>query len=285
MYLNTLGKNELYESVAQITGVNIKSVKNFIKGHAEKIVECHYDEYSIEQMNLEEFLKGNRTEIIDSVIIHHISPRESENSIWQERLMTLPHALTRETVISTYLKKIGFTFSFDGNQIYMSKNGKYVDVKNKLGTNLKMRLGGSGTYNDFNINGYLFVDEFIEDAIRGWLGSPEFLKSLANYYERNDIADDFAENCYNYLVSFKVATDKIDINGWSEKISVMRKTEILLRYAVNALSYYEINRTPFLQMDNPIIYLKRDYDVPKENIKKIWGLKRKPGKWTPVEIV
>lgn len=214
---------------------------------------------------------------------YHIILSFKEDEVNPDTAFEITQKFVAEYLGSSY--EAVFTFSFDGNQIYMSKNGKYVDVKNKLGTNLKMRLGGPGTYNDFNINGYLFVDEFIEDAIRGWLGSPEFLKSLANYYERNDIADDFAENCYNYLVSFKVATDKIDINGWSEKISVMRKTEILLRYAVNALSYYEINRTPFLQMDNPIIYLKRDYDVPKENIKKIWGLKRKPGKWTPVEIV
>ena len=80
----------------------------------------------------------------------------------------------------------------------MSRKGIIVDVENRLGTNLKMRLGGPNTYNDFNVNGYLFVDEFVEDAIRGWLGSPEFLKSLANYYDKNNIADNYAENSYNY---------------------------------------------------------------------------------------
>lgn len=79
----------------------------------------------------------------------------------------------------------------------MSRKGIIVDVDNRLGTNLKTRLGGPNTYNDFNVNGYLFVDEFVEDAIRGWLGSPEFLKSLANYYDINNIADNYAENSYN----------------------------------------------------------------------------------------
>ena len=127
-------------------------------------------------MDLKGLLNGKEPKLIDSLIVHHITPRECEESIWQEGLMTLPHALTGETLLSAYLKKWGFTFSFDGSQITMSRKGIIVDVENRLGTNLKMRLGGPNTYNDFNVNGYLFVDEFVEDAIRGWLGSPEFLK-------------------------------------------------------------------------------------------------------------
>ncbi len=284
MYLNTLGKNEMYASVAEIVGADIEDVKRFVADNAENIVDCHYNEYDIEQMELKGLLNGNEPKIIDSLIVHHITPRECEDSIRQEGLMTLPHALTGETLLSAYLRKWGFTFSFDGSQITMSRNGTIVDVENRLGTNLKMRLGGPNTYNDFNVNGYLFVDEFVEDSIRGWLGSPEFLKSLANYYDKNNIADNYAENSYNYYVSFEVPLDKVDIQGFSDKISDDRKTGILLRYAINALAYGEMRRKPYFTMDNPIIFLKRDYDVPKENIRKIWILKRKPGKWIPVEI-
>lgn len=41
------------------------------------------------------------------------------------------------------------------------------------------------------------------------------------------------------------------------------------------------NRKPFLPMYNPIIFLKRDYNVPKENIRKIWDFQRKGVKWIP----
>lgn len=44
-----------------------------------------------------------------------------------------------------------------------------------------------------------------------------------------------------------------------------------------------MRRKPFLSMNNPIIYLKRDYDVPKEDIRKIWKIQYKQGKWIPVE--
>lgn len=284
MYLNTLGKNEIYASVAEMVGADIEDVKGFVTENAEEIVDYRYDEHGIEHMDLDVLLNGNKPKRIDSLIVNHITPRENEDSIWQEGLMTLPHALTRKTVLSDYLKKWGFTFSFDGSQITMSRKGVIVDVKNKLGTNLKMRLGGPNTLNDFNANGYLFVDEFVEEAIRGWLGSPEFLKSLAYYYDRFSIADNYAENSYNYLVSFEVPLDMVDIEGFTDRIDADRKTGILLRYTINALAYTEMRRKPFLPMYNPIIFLKRDYDVPKEDIRKIWMLQREPGKWVPKEI-
>lgn len=285
MYLNTLGKNEMYASVAEIVGADVEDIKRFVIENAADIVDCHYDEYSIEQMDLKGLLNGKELKLIDSLIMHHITPRESEESIWQEGLMTLSNALTQKTILADYLKKWGFTFSFDGNQIVMSRKGLVVDVENKLGTNLKMRLGGPNTLNDYNVNGYLFVDEFEEEAIRGWLGSPEFLKSLAYYYDNFSIANNYADNSHNYYVSFEVPLDMVDIEGFSATISVEKKTSILLRYTINALAYAEMKRKPFLPMYNPIIFLKRQYDVPKEDIRKIWILYHKPGKWFPVEIV
>ena len=284
MYLNTLGKNEMYASVAEMVGADIEDVKRFVTENAEEIVDHRYDEHGIEQMDLDVLLNGNKPKRIDSLIVNHITPRENEDSIWQEGLMTLPHALTRKNVLSDYLKKWGFTFSFYGSQITMSRKCVIVDVKNKLGTNLKMRLGGPNTLNDFNLNGYLFVDEFVEEAIRGWLGSPEFLKSLAYYYDKFSIADNYAVNSYNYLASFEAPLDKVDIEGFSDEIDADSKTGILLRYTINALAYAEMRRKPFLPMYNPIIFLKRDYDVPKEDIRKIWILQREPGKWVPKEI-
>ena len=266
MYLNTLGKNEMYLSVAEILGTDIEVVKKFVIENADEIVDYHYDEHSIEQMNLDSLINGNAPKRIDSLIVNHITPRESKESIWQEGLLTLSHALTKKTALSDYLKELGFTFSFDEKQIVMSMNDKIVEVENKLGTNLKMRLGGEKTLNDYNVNGYLFVSEFEQEAIRGWLGSPEFLKSLSIYYNKNSIADNYADKCYNYFVSFEVPLDKVDIEGFSDKIDADRKTDILLRYTINALAYAEMKRKPFLSMYNPIIFLKRDYNVPKEDI-------------------
>lgn len=59
------------------------------------------------------------------------------------------------------------------------------------------------------------MDEFEEEAVRGWLGSPEFLKSLAIYYNKNSIADNYADKCYNYYVSFEVPLDKVDVRQQS----------------------------------------------------------------------
>ena len=284
MYLNTLEKNEMYKSVSEIVGTNVETVKRFVKENADEIVDCHYDEHGIYQMDLSQLLKENELKQIDSLVVSHITPRENAKNIWDEGLLTLSHVLTQETELSDYLKNIGFTFLFEKEQIIMYKDNHIVDVKSENGNNLKMRLGGEKTYNDYNINGYLFIDEFEEDAIRGWLGSPEFLKSLAIYYGKNSIADNYAEKCYNYYVSFEVPLNEIDLEGFSDEIDSMEKTEILLRYAINALAYAEMRTKPFLPMYNPIIYLKRNYDVPKEDIRKIWVLHRKTPKWIPSEI-
>lgn len=284
MFLNTLGKNEMYMSVAEILEIDVEAVKRFVIENADKIVDCRYDEYGIEQMDLGNLMKGKEPKRIDSLIVNHITPRECEESIWQEGLLALSYALTTKTALSEYLQELGFTFSFDEKQIIMSRNGKIIEVENKLGTNLKMRLGGEKTLNDYNVNGYLFVDGFEQEAIRGWLGSPEFLKSLAIYYNKNSIADNYADKCYNYYVSFEVPLDKVDIEGFSDKIDADSKTAILLKYTINALAYAERRTKPFFSMYNPIVFMKRDYNVPKENIRKIWKLQYKQGKWIPVEI-
>ena len=81
MYLNTLGKNEMYVSVAEIVGADIEDVKRFVTENAADIVDCHYDEYGIEQMDLKGLLNGKEPKLIDSLIVHHITPREREESI------------------------------------------------------------------------------------------------------------------------------------------------------------------------------------------------------------
>ena len=62
-----------------------------------------------------------------------------------------------------------------------------------------------------------------------------------------------------------------------------RKTDILLKYTINALAYSEMRIRPFLPMYNPIIFLKRDYDVSKECIRKIWRFKREGSKLVPTD--
>ena len=66
MYLNTLGKNEIYASVAEMVGADIEDVKRFVTENAEEIVDYRYDEHGIEQMDLDVLLNGNKPKRIDS---------------------------------------------------------------------------------------------------------------------------------------------------------------------------------------------------------------------------
>lgn len=180
MYLDSLDKEKLYFSVANILLTDVEKIKRYVEENAEKIVGNHYDEYSIENMDLDEL--------------------------------------------------------------------------------------------------YQICD------CQGLLGSPEFLKSLSNAYADHRIADQYAEKCKNYMVSFRVPIEQIDIEGFSDSISTRRKTDLLLKYSINRLAYLEVKGKPFFYMYNPIIFLKRGYDVPGLDIKKIWTFKFGRNKITPVEI-
>lgn len=59
MYLNTLGKNEMYMSVAEILETDIEVIKRFVIENADEIVDRYYDEHCIEQMNLDNLINGN----------------------------------------------------------------------------------------------------------------------------------------------------------------------------------------------------------------------------------
>lgn len=72
MFLNTLGKNEMHEAVAEILETDVQVIKNFIVKNADEIVAYHYDKYSIEKMNLDALVNNNNSKRIDSLIVNHI---------------------------------------------------------------------------------------------------------------------------------------------------------------------------------------------------------------------
>lgn len=284
MYLNTLGKHELYQSLTEIMNTTEECLKKYIVENKDDIIDCHYDDVSIRSMNLEVVKKIVGCKIlnqIDKVIVHHITPRQEITRVYMEGLLTLPHALTRKTALAIYLHKLGFSFEFLDNHIVMKKNEEIVELDKLNFSNLHVRFGDKCSVNDFNINAYLFVDTFEIEKVRGWLGSPEILKSIATAYGKKSIADDYAAICQNYLISFEVSTDKIDFENFSEEIKNNYKTELLVKYAIMALAYFETGERPFFPMYNPIIYLKRDYDVPGDDICKVWKLRGENSKVVP----
>lgn len=275
MYLNTLGKNELYQSLAQITDTTENCIKQYILKNKDDIINCHYDDISITSMDLHGFKKYvgcKKLKQIDKVILHHITPRKDITAIYKEGLLTLSDTLTKDTALATYLRKLGFTFDFVDNHILMKLNGESVNISKLNPSNLHVRFGDNCTVNDFNINAYLFINEFELHRVRGWLGSPEILKSIANAYGKTSIADDYADQCKNYLVSFKVSISKIDLEGFASEIEDTYKTELLVRFAIMALAYYETGSQMIFPMHNQVVYLKRNYNVPGDDVCKVWEL-------------
>ncbi|MCC9295971.1 hypothetical protein LN736_13985 [Clostridium sp. WLY-B-L2] len=189
-----------------------------------------------------------------------------------EDIMTLSKALTTNTALSRYLKEKKFEFIFVDNQIIARRNGGVIDWSKLKESNLFMRFGGPKSLNDFNVNGYLFVADFILERCKGWLGSPEILKSIANAYEEISIADDYAERCENYLVSFRVPLELVDIESTDKFINKQQKSDLLVKYSINAMAYYLKAGKYKNDFYNPVIMLKRDYNVPHIDIIKVRNL-------------
>lgn len=87
------------------------------------------------------------------------------------------------------------------------------------------------------------------------------------------IADDYAEKCRNYLVSFRVPLDLADIECTDVFIDKRQKSDLLINYSINATAHYlkagKYNKVFY----NPTIMLKREYNVPHSDIIKVRNLK------------
>lgn len=118
-------------------------------------------------------------------------------------------------------------------------------------------------------------------------------KDVNAFYEKYRIVMDSIDIEKLEIAAFHVTTCVDDCNEiklyglhieWFDaSIDEERKTDILLKYTINALAYSEMRIRPFLPMYNPIIFLKRDYDVSKECIRKIWRFKREGSKLVPTD--
>jgi len=276
MLLNTVNSIKLSQSLANIFATDEKNILSFFDKYAMEIINENYNECTIGYLDLElikNFCNCNEVQCIDEIIVNHITPRENQELLVSEDIRTLPKALTTDTVLSRYLKDKMFEFKFVNNQIIAERNGEVIDWGKLKQSNLFMRLGGSMSLNDFNVNGYLFVTDFIIDHCRGWLGSPEILKSIATAYGDFSIADNYAEKCKNYLVSFRVPLDIADIECIDVLTDRKLKSDLLVKYAINAMAHYLKSFKYNKNFYNPIIMLKRDYNVPYTDIIKVRNLK------------
>lgn len=275
MLLNTVNFIELTQSLADIFSTNKNNILSYFQQYAIEIINENYNEYTIGYLDLESvknFCNCNEIRCIDEIIVNHIAPRENQELLMSEDIMVLPTVLTTDTVLSRYLKDKKFEFEFVDNKIIAKRNGKIIDWSKLKQSNLFARFGGPKSLNDFNVNGYLFASDFILDRCRGWLGSPEILKSIASAYGEFSIADDYAERCRNYLVSFKVPLDVADIECTDAFINKRNKSDLLVKYGINAMAHYLKADKDNKDIYNPIIMLKRDYNVPHTEIIKVRNL-------------
>lgn len=276
MLLNTISSELLVKSLAEILFTDKSTIIEFFDEEAEGIINEHYNEYTIDSLHLNKIRKlcsCSKIQNIDAIVVNHITPRKNYDTLMLEDIMTLPQALLRDTELSRYLKKRGFEFEFVNNKILSKRNGELIDWNNLKQSNILMRFGGRYSLYDYNLNGYLFATEWLKEFCRGWLGSPEILKSISTAFDDHSIADDYAAKCKNYLISFKVGLENVDIECKDSSMSNAEKNELLLKYSINALAHWLKAKGNKTDCVNPIIMLKRDYTVSQKDIVAFHNLK------------
>lgn len=80
MYLDSLSKEKLYFSLANILSADINIIKKYIIENAGIIVDNHYDEWSIESIDLDKLFRvcGCRElNLINDIIVNHIILRRN----------------------------------------------------------------------------------------------------------------------------------------------------------------------------------------------------------------
>lgn len=59
MLLNTLNKEKLYESLAEVFSISVQQMKEYIKTNTKNILDYGYEEYTVEKIDITSLLNEN----------------------------------------------------------------------------------------------------------------------------------------------------------------------------------------------------------------------------------
>ena len=241
-----------------------------------------FNQYYLELNNILKELKCDKINEIDYISINHVTSRINTDNIFNEPIYNLANALINENELSAHLRKykIKFKYDTDKNCILMFQNGVQCTFDTNDGR-LYNRFGYNKSFNDYCINGYMFIDKLVMDSIRSYLGSPEILKDISCKCSNTNIADDIEDNAHNYVLTFRASINNIHIDDAVSNLSNYQKTEQVIKYSILFLAHKKIANYNF---DNPIIYLEENHVVSPNDILKLFLLDYQKPYLIPIEI-
>lgn len=265
----TTSEEEIYKSLANVLSTDVDTLEWYI-GKIKSIGSIN--DVDLSALKIKTGCSMSKT--IDYISINHISPRININNIYCEPILTLKNILLSKNDLTDFLSQYGITFCLEQNDMLSIKlNDRLYDFKETTNNRLKTRLGRIAGCNDYCVNGFLFSDVCNEPFFNHYLGSPEILKDISIELKDNSIADKFADKANNYIISFMAPFKKVTISTSHKLISDIDKTKLIIKYCIMYLVVSKLKPVkPYLNFDNPVLYMPDNYDVPSEDIIQIHKL-------------
>ena len=278
--LYTTSPEDIIESISDICNCSKDNINNYINRSRPFINLFAGD------INLNQFFKaigvpfsGNNEllEIIkfDSCVISHLTTRTSLAD--ESDILCLIKVLSGATDISRFLASKEITFKETAEGLVTYYNNKIVDWKkfdSPFAYRMIKRLRIRGKYIDNCINGFLFNHLIWEDSNAEHIKDcPEIVTDICYVLNRQDILHEWRSISTSYTLGFLADVKDIIFDEHSRFKTTKSKIYLIYKYAV----YYLVQLHHGVwnsRFDNPIIRLKDNCSISKDNIFGFYEIER-----------
>lgn len=257
-----------------------KLIKYIVSYYCDNIETFDYNEFLYEDF-IDYIGLNDESILFDEIFFFHsLSVIDELESLKKFGLLNLRDSLTKETTFKKYLNKKGIYINLQDkieivfNDIVRdlslcnedeTSNEEYWKVK--AGEYLYHRLSF-----DYNINGFLFLDNIIRDSSYfNLMNESEFFTNIKYFTEDANILDEWRANSKWYILKCRVKIGKATLgNGlkWGrEEEETKIFTNKLIELAIRNIINVEIRKDELLSIE--YVLLKENISIPFSDIKVI----------------
>ena len=278
--LHTTSCEDIVESISNICSCSEAAINNYLK-HSRPFRNTFATDIKLNPFFTAIGIKfsGNNElfEAIkfDSCIISHLTTRTSPPD--ESDIYCLIKVLSKSTDISRFLASKGITFKETGQGLITYYNGDIVDWNsfNRIYTaRIRKRLRKRGKYIDNCINGFLFNHLFWKDAnVEHIKYCPEIVTDICDVLNRQDAIREWGSISKSYALGFMADVNDIIFDKHAQFKMTKSKIYLIYKFVIYYLvQMYHGAWEP--RFDNPMIRLKDNSSVGKENIVGFYEIER-----------
>lgn len=253
MQINTTSYQGILDSLCEILELNNQVVLDVIDTSYYMFQQDHQilemdDLYDFFISFAKKYLKNS----IDKVSFYNVSRRLEDSN---NNGLSFVDVLTSDSTLANYLKNYGLTFKYD-QEIEMYVNGKKAIIQDddRYIPYLKYRFT-----REYSFKGYVFGDQLENNEIIGIVeGGPEFFGHLFNYFDNDELIDNFIEQSKLYKFEYLVPIEDIYFENYEELTNEEKQYHIIAK-TMQRLYFYKYD-PDFVSFDedNPVIAMVDD---------------------------